>query len=212
MAIADNLKLHWEIATLGTIASAGGESKQFANVYHYRRTTTTVEASKSEIADEFDAAVVPVIVAALNARANISQITVRCVNDATDATYSKSVNHDGAIAGESLPSYVVGTIRLNTAVRGRSGRGRKHFGPLSEADTTGDIITGAALTRMQTLRDALDNPFTDATGNIFVPCVVSRHLSQLTANPTTVAANDVNACVLNTTVSTLRRRKVRTVT
>lgn len=211
MAIADNLKAVWEVALNGTIAAAGGTSVPLAMIFMFRRTSFTAPAVKSEIADAFDTAYMATLKAAMNSRANISAIKVRCVNDAEDLAHSKTVNHDGAIATDSLPSDSVAVIQLKSGVRGKWAQGRKYFGPLSEVDTTGDVLTGDGLTRMQAVRDKLDDGFTDASGNAFVPCVLSRKYSQIQSNPTTVVSNDITSCVLNKNISRLRRRKQKTV-
>ena len=154
----------------------------------------------------------PTIAAALNERATFSQIGVRCIDDATAAEYVKAITVPGEVTGDGLANFVVGTIRLRSAVRGRSAMGSKHFSPLSESDGNKDVFTGAGLTRFQALRDVLDDQFTDSTGNTWKPCVVSKKLSQLATNPTTVFRNDVTSCVLNVTYGTLKRRKVKSVT
>lgn len=211
MAIADNLKAVWEVSLTGTIAAAGGTSVPLAMVFMFRRTSFTNPVSKSEIADAFDTAYMGTLKAAMNNRANISAIKVRCVNDAEDLAHSKTVDHDGAIATDSLPSDSVAVIQLKSAVRGKWAQGRKYFGPLSEADTTGDVLTGDGLTRMQAVRDKMDDGFTDASGNTYVPAVLSRKYSQIASNPTTVVVNDIVSCVLNKNISRLGRRKQRTV-
>ena len=211
MAIADNLKAVWEVELNGTISAAGGTSVPLAMVFMFRRTSFTAPAVKSEIADAFDTAYMATLKAAMNARANISAIKVRCVNDAEDLAHSKTVAHAGAIATDSLPSDSVAVIQLKSGIRGKWAQGRKFFGPLSEVDTTGDVLTGDGLTRMQAVRDKLDDGFTDASGNAFVPCVLSRKYSQIKSNPTTVTSNDVTGCVLNKNISRLARRKQKTV-
>lgn len=211
MAVADNLKAVWEVALNGTISAAGGTSVPLAMVFVFRRTSFTAPAVKSEIADAFDTAYMATIKAALNGRANISAIKVRCVNDAEDLAHSKTVDHDGAIATDSLQSDSVAVIQMKSGVRGKWAQGRKYFGPLSEVDTTGDVLTGDGLTRMQAVRDKFDDGFTDASGNAYVPAILSRKYSQIAANPTTVVSNDVVSCVLNKNISRLGRRKQKTV-
>lgn len=202
----------FEITIRGNSAAGGGAVKQIANVFHYRRLATAVDVDQSAVVNQFQADILPTITAALNNRATITQIGIRCVDDATAAEFAKSVTEAGAVAGDGLANFVVGTIRLRTAVRGRSAMGSKHFSPLSEADGDNDVFTGAGLTRFQAVRDVLDDQFTDSTGNTWQPCVLSKKLSQLTTNPTTVVKNDVTNCILNVTYGTLKRRKVKSVT
>jgi len=212
MAIPAASMVTFEIALKGSIGAGGGDVKNIANIFHYRRTAVAVDVNKDNVAAAFEADILPTIVAALNNRASLTQITVRCVDDATDAEYSATIAETGAVAGDGLSNFNCVTVRLKTAVRGRSGMGSKHFAPLSEADGDDDVLTGAGLTRWQAVRDVLDNAFVDADGNNWVPVVLSRKLSQLATNPTTVVKNDVTSCVLNKTYGTMKRRKVRTVT
>lgn len=211
MAIATTSILTAEITLEGTSAAAGGSAKNILNVFHYRRTATAVDASKTSLKTIFLASVVPAIVAGLNVRALFSSIGVRWVDDAMDAKMAFAISQAGAVAGDSHPNYVAGTIQLKTAIRSRSGIGSKHFGPLSESDGVGDVFTGAGLTRFQAIRDVLDDALVDADGNNWVPCVLSRTLSQLEINPTTVVRNDITSAILNVSFGSMRRRKVRTV-
>lgn len=211
MAIPATSMLCFEVSLLGNIAAGGGSAKPVANIFHYRRTSTTVDVNKANLCAAFVASVLPTIVLGLNARVTFSQVTARCVDDATDATHSATISQVGAVVGDGLSNFNCVTIRLKSAVRGRSGMGSKHFAPLSESDGDDDVLTGAGLTRWQAVRDVLDDQFTDADGNVWRPCILSRTLSQLATNPTTVARNDVVSCVLNTTYGTMKRRKVKTV-
>jgi len=212
MAIPQNQMICFEISMRGSIAAGGGSVKPLANVFHYRRLATVVDVSPAAVATAFETDILPTIMAGLNARATITQIGVRCIDDATAAEHVKTVSAAGAIVGDGLANFVCGTIRLRTAVRGRSAQGSKHFSPLSESDGDDDAFTGAGLTRFQAIRDVCDDEFTDSTGNTWRPCVVSKKLSQLIANPTTVVRNDVTSCVLNVTYGSLQRRKVKSVT
>jgi len=204
-------KLTFEISVLGTSTAGGGEAKNIANVFHYRRTGVSVDASKASLVAIFRTDVLATLVLALNNRASLTQILCRCVDDAEDANESTTIAETGAVAGDGLANYNCVTIRLKTAVRSRSAMGSKHFGPASEADGNNDVLTGTGLTRWQAVRDVLDDTLTDADGNVWKPCVLSRKNSVLTSNPTTVSRNDITSCILNKTYGTLRRRKVKSV-
>lgn len=210
MSIAESAKTVFEITARGTVASAGSSTKEIANVFHYRRLATAVDVDKAALALEFENSMLSVIVSAMNVRVNWHDIGVRCVNDWQDPEYISSVTVPGEVMGDSLSGYACVTIRMKTSIRGRSGTGRKHFSPASEADIGGDVLTGNGLTNWQAVRDAMDDRLTDTTGNVWQPCVLSRKMSTLT-NPTTIVTNDVTACVLNKTMGTMRRRKVATV-
>jgi len=211
MSIPAASMMTFEIALKGYIASGGGAVKNIANIFHYRRLSNTVDPNKANIAAAFATDILPAIVAALNDRANLTGIGVRCVDDATDAEAVAAISETGAITGDGLSNFNCVTIRLKSAVRGRSGMGSKHFGPLSESDGADDVLSGTGLTRWQAVRDVLDDQFVDSDGNTWKPVILSRKLSQLANNPTTVVKNDVASVILNTTYGTLKRRKVRTV-
>src|SRR6185295_6259997 len=136
---------------------------------------------------------------------------VRYVNDALDAPTEFSNADEGAITGDRLASFATAYLLMRTAVRGRSYRGSKHLGPFSETDVTHatgcDIFNAGAVTRLTTICTAIQAGFTDSTGNIWVPCILSRKNSQLTENPTIVVTNDVIQTVPNKRVGSEVRRK-----
>lgn len=211
MPIPDPDKLTVEIAHVGTVAAGGGATRNFANVYHFRRTSIGGAYDNVVIANEFIAAMVPTICAALSADYTTIAVTARCLDDALDPGGTVTDATAGAIAGQRLPDYVAAVLIFRTALRGRNYRGRKHYGPIVEADTTGDVLTAGAITRMGNISTALSGGMTDANANTWVQCVVSKTLSQLATNPTNVVYANVNQTLVNHTVGTLRRRKVPTV-
>lgn len=211
MPIADNLKLIAEVTHKGNSAAGGGAVKNFANVYHFRRTAVVGLFSNTAIANAFIAAMVPNICAALNVDFTTTDITCRCVNDALDAPVSVANATAGAIAGERLPDYNAVTVIMRTAARGRNYRGRKHYGPISESDSQDDVLIAGAVTRFNTINTTLGAGMTDANGNFWIQCVLSRELSTLDVNPTNVITNDVTERLLNKSLGTMRRRKIATV-
>lgn len=200
-----------EVIAKGTLASAGSNTKNVANVFHFRLAFLTAPATKTALQTAFNTAIMVPFLAAANARYTQSETTVRWIDDATDAPESFANAGVGAIATDSLPTDVCVSMLLRTAKRGRYYRGAKRFAGASEADTTGDILTGAGLARWQTLQTAVGANIVDALVNTWVPSVLSVSNSVLATNPTTVVANDVTACLLNKNVGTMRGRRVATV-
>lgn len=200
-----------EIAMLGTFAAAGSNAKNVASVFHYRLSVLTAPPTKGALDTAFQAAIPVTFGAAANSRYLQSQNTVRWIDDATDPPASVAHAVAGAIATDSQPTIDCVTLLYRTAKRGRSYRGSKHFPGVNESDTTGDILTGAGLALWQALQAACAANITDALGNVWVPSVLSRKLSTLATNPTTVVANDVTAVLLNKTVGSMKRRRVTTV-
>lgn len=206
-----------EIVMQGLIAAAGSNTVRTANVWHYRKSVAGVLVNKTGLDAAFRASLLPAsVVARLNSRWSGVAITYRWLDDSNDAPQSFPLVATGGIVTDSLPTDNAVTIQLNSNQRGKSGRGSKHYGPVSESDTTGDVLTGGALTAWQAIRDLHPALFADAAGNTWVPCIISRQqngfpVGQYLTNPTTVVSYDVTAAKLNATLGTMRRRKVRTV-
>lgn len=195
-----------EIVLKASVASGGGDATSTANVFHFKRDGTVNPWSAAAICTAFATAIGVPLKAALHQDAGSFLLSMRNVNDAMSAPVEQTMAGAGAIATERMPSYVSVCMHLKTGVRGKNYRGRKHFSPIAEADTTGDILTGAGLTRWEAVRDAILAGFTDADTNVWVPVVVSPSLSTLGTNPTTVIYTAVNSILLNTEVGTMKRR------
>lgn len=208
MPIPNAQQLVVRIQVTGTIAAAGGRVVPVQNIFHYRRTATVFNLVKSTLNTAFQTAVVTPLLAALNVRYTQVNNLIRCVNDAMDANAQFFPAGVGAIATDSYDSRSAVYIRFSSGYRGRAFNGSKHFSPLSEVDTTGDVLTGAGLARWQAVAAACLVNITDATGNIWVPCILSGPpISQIEVNPTTVNTWDLIACQLNKTVGGMRRRR-----
>lgn len=210
---------HVEIVSVLTIAAAGSDAKRFDNTWNFRRTANVLAVSKTQIETAFQAAIMVPLMAALSSRATQARNEVRFIDDAGDAPQAVTRAVVGAIAGDSMTGRAAVSMELKTGLRGRSGRGSKHFGPIGESQVDGDCLTAAAVILFDAVRDATLLGFTDAGGNVWVPEVVIRNRatengqsSQLRTNPTTVLSNDVISVIINTTVGTMNRRRVARVT
>jgi hypothetical protein len=120
----------------------------------------------------------------------------------------------GAVAGDSMPMHCSVFILLKTGLKGKSYRGSKKFGPLSESDTAAggdDILDAGALTKWGALNTAIVQPFTDGSGVVWTPCIVSRKLSQLKVNPTTVVQNQVTVGLLRKSIGRMKKREAKSV-
>lgn len=200
-----------EITMQGTMAAGGSNTIPTAFVFHYLRASTVPAISKTNVEAEFEAGPVVALLAALNNRFTQTQNLVRWVNDAQDLFQSFTRSGVGAVTGDSMPSDNAIFMNLRSALRGQSYRGGKHFGPASESDSVDDILAGGGLTNWQAVQTALGTPLVDSDGNTWNLCVLSRKLSQLTVNPTTVVANEVVQVLLNKRVGTLKSRKAKSV-
>lgn len=200
------------IKIAGVMASAGGRAVNTLNVFHYRRSTTANALNKAQVSAIFQTAVVVPLALALNVRFTQVNNTVRIVNDAQDQEVAFGNAAVGAIASDSYDSRSAVYMGYQTGIRGKRFRGSKHFAPLSEVDTTGDILTGAGLARWQTVQAACAASFTDAGGNTWIPVVLQGPpLSQLRTNPTTVQTADVTTVTLNKAIGSMKRRRAGSV-
>lgn len=214
MPIPANQLVNVEIVCNGLIAAGGSGNTPTANIFHFRRTTTANPVNKGNIDAAFQAAIVVPLGAALNVRWLQTRNDVRFINDVNDAYVPFAHAVAGAVAGDSMDSIATAYILLKTGLRGKSYRGSKKLGPLSEADTTTpneDIFNAAAIARMATLITAMGTPILDANGNTWVLSVVSTKQSQLRINPTLVIATDVSTIALNKRISRLKKRQRKSV-
>lgn len=214
MPIPDTSKITVEIAALGAITAGGSNVVNTANIFHFRRTTTVNPFNKAHIDAAFQLSVLAAMATALNNRWTSTGDTVRAIDDADDLPTGFAGGAVGAVAGDGMSTINAVYILLRSALRGKHYRGSKHFGPLSESDTTApneDILNAGAIANFGGIGTAILGGFTDADGNVWVPVVLSRSLSQLLVNPTTVVAVDVVSASLNKRVGRLRRREVKSV-
>ena len=200
-----------EIVVRGLIAAGGSDAVRTAFVFHLQRAAVSVNPTKAALNTIFNTTIMTPIAAALNENWAATLHDVRWLNDAQDPYSSITATEVGAITGDRLPSDDAVFLLFRTGLRGRSFKGGKHLAPFSESDIGDDIVNAGCLTRLQTIATALLTPMTDSTGNVWSLTLVSRSLSQLTVNPTTVVANNVTQVLVNQRIGTMLRRKVKSV-
>lgn len=201
-----------EIITYANINSGGGGVKPSNNIYHFKRSFTVFPVLKSDIEGAFQAAIQAKILLALSIDYVQTHTTVRFFDDATDAPTSFVEAGVGAIALPRNADMVATTIQLKTGLRGRSYRGSKHYSPIALADTVGDVLTAGAITRFNTVATAIVTGFIDANANVWFSVIKSnKPPAQYTVNPCTVVATTVQSALLNKSLGTMKRRKIRTI-
>jgi hypothetical protein len=204
-----------ETKTVISVAAAGSGTKLFNFICHWRRIATTVAIDKTLIDTAYQAAIVVPLMAALNARATQVNNQVRSMNDANDLYSTVAHAVVGAIAGDSMPTEDAAFLLLRTNLRGKSYRGSKHLGPMSESDSTAgteDLFNAACLARLATIAAAIVAGFTDTTPNTWKPSVLSRiSPAQYRTNPTTVVANDCTSIAVKKTIGSMLHRKAKSV-
>lgn len=202
-------QLNIEVAVKGTAAAAGSNVVKAENVFTFRRTTNVNPVNKVNIDTAFQAGILAAMAVALSARYAANSLTIRILDDPQDAGTSFVSAVVGAVAGDSASMKSAVYMQLKTTLRGPSFRGSKHFAPYVEADTTGDVLTGAGLARWQALQGALNVVMVDLDGNTWVQTVYSRTLSLPQLLPiATIVSNDVTSVLLNKNMGTMRRRKI----
>lgn len=211
MPIPANQILVARLVVKAELAAAGGQAKAIQIQFDYRRIAVAVAPNKANLVAAFTAGPYAALLAATNIGFQNGSANIRWLNDAQDAFLVSILAGVGAIGTDRLPTYAAIFMRLQSALRGRSFQGSKHFAGPSEVDTTGDILVGAGLVRWQALQVAIAAPLVSAEGNTWNPAVVSTSLSQLRTNPTVCIVNDITQVILDRSVGTMRRRKIRTV-
>jgi hypothetical protein len=214
MSIPQSQMFTAEILLLGICGAGGSNSRQTNFSFHYKRPTGSPGLTVAALDAVFQANIVAPIAALLNADWTQVGNSIRFIDDATNAPVLTTHASVGAIAGDRMSTVLSSFQLFQTGVRGKNYRGAKHYFPLSESDTTSgtdDLLNAAALARYATLRTALLTPLTDANTNVWSLCVLSRSLSQLRVNPTTVIVNSVSQVLTNKRIGRMRHRAVKSV-
>lgn len=209
MSISASDRLTVQIAVLATSAADGGAVKNIANIFYFKRDTPLLPMDVANLVTVFQGDVMPDILAALNVDYTLKGYLARCIDDAEEAPIFVADTSVGGTSGERLPDYAAVSVQLITPLRGRNYRGSKHFGPITEADTTGDIIAAGAVSKMAKLAINSKLDLTDTDANHWVPVVFSPSLSQIDANPTTVITAPIVNAITNQLLGTMRRRKTK---
>lgn len=208
MALPLNQLSYAEIVIKGLQTAAGSNSRPCFNVFCYKRSNLALTMTEAHVWAAFWTLVGVPLLAAANIRYTPSLGNVRFIDDPTRMGIDITQAGTGAIATDSQPQQNTVVSVLRTNYRGSAGRGKKCFGGVSEADTTGDVLTGGGLTRWQAVNTALAANFTDADGNVWTPQILSRKWSNLQQTPAALIwANPVVSATLDTNISNLRRRK-----
>lgn len=214
MPIPNTQIRHVEVGANLVAAAGGSNNHNFLFTFNFRRTTVINTPSKTAFETAFQATLMVPMMAALNNRATQTFNAVRWIDDALDAPVPVSRAVVGGVAGDSMAMHVSTYVLLRTGLRGKNYRGAKHFGPVSEADTTAgtdDILNAASLALWATFHTAWAAGFTDANGNVWKPELISRKLSTLRTNPTNIVANDLTLIIQRKSLGRMKKREVKSV-
>lgn len=189
-------------------------NKPIMNRYHYGLSAPSGLATKLNLWAAFNTQVMVPFGAAVNNAYIGDYATIRWVDDAQDPPVLVGAPPNGSGgAGDSLPLFNAVYVAMKTGIKGRIGRGSKHFSPISEADTlAGNLTDAAILAQWAALAGNLDVNFIDLAGLTWIPMVLSnKPPAQYLVNPVNVVANTVIAHILNKTIGKMSRRKEKTV-
>jgi hypothetical protein len=180
-------------------------TKNVWNVFHYQLTAGTLD-TMTQLLGDFESKVYSFALAQQSADTTLVSMNARLLDDATQQFITVTAATAGGIALPRLPGDLAVVTPLRCAQRGKQFRGRKHFRGVPSASVLKDELTAGALTAWQAVAVKLLNSFTSVTGT-YTPVVVSRILSQLKTNPTTIIGSVVNSVLVNKTIGTMRRSK-----
>ena len=199
--------LYAQVSMLATVVARGGEVKNVANVYNFRRTGAVLPRVKSQVDTAFQAAIAVPVLAALDVDYTQVQNVVRWLDDATDMAVAFPHANVGGVAGQRYDNFTAAFILMRTT--SRKTRGSKHYSPLAETTVNGDEIVAGDLPLFQAIADAILAGFTDAGGNVWQSTIVNTKNAIFGVNPTLFGDSLVTSVAVRKTVGTMRRRKVR---
>lgn len=188
-----------------------GLNRPLVNVFHYHKTAGSTVPNLEVFANNMVTALQTAFQNVMNERVTDILFSVRPLDDPTVTEVTQSVGAGaGVIAGDPLSEALAAVITLDTGVRGRNFRGRKHIGGLSESQSTGgDELAASPLGVMQTLATALLTSINGDGGNDYTLCVLSSTLSRVTDTPPYFTGADVVLATAQKILGTMRRRKER---
>jgi len=200
----------FEVIQYGHSDPALGESAQIVNRFHYRRVVSGGLISKILFDTAWHGTVDAAWQGLLSVGYKNDYNTVRLMEDGTDPPTVFAGCGDGAVAGDMLPTINCATLLYRTVLKGRSYKGGKHLGPISEASTTGQALTAGGHTLLNNLATVLAQTITDGNGNNWAPFVFSPTKSTGLTTPTpTIFATQVSQIVVNDILHQLKSRAIR---
>lgn len=206
MPVATNVV---EIIVQGTYPSTGSGAKNIFNVFHYRLLSGAV-ATATVVGNYFSVNLWSLIAANLSIDYTGVACTCRYLDDPTNVAVNCTTPASGGIALPRMPGEIAAVTPFRCVQRGRNFRGSKHFGPLATASVLKDELTAAAVTAWATAVSNMGLFIAVTSGQQYQPVVLSRNLSQLKVLPVSIVVSDIQTCLLNKTVGTMRKRKEKT--
>jgi len=176
------------------------------NVYHYKRTSGLMPASKTVFRTKFLTEVLDPLKACLSVNYITDRIRIRWLDDAADPYTDAALSKDGTVTGDSLPAYVCALVDLKTGIRGRNKRARKFFSPLAESHCEKNSLNATATALWETAIEAMIGPFEDADGEEWRLVAIDWKNSDVEMPNAVVAWHPVVEGAIRPGLKTLRRR------
>lgn len=200
-----------EVIHQGNVASAGSNAKKFAFVWHFERAAVINSPDEVAVANGYMSNIGSLVMAALNARATTTNVSVRFMDDPLRPAVMTTDTTAGAITGDSLPMEDSAYLLFKTQLRGKSYRGAKHLFPMSESDTTttSDLFNTACITRLGAIVTAALAGFTDASPNTWRTQIYSRRLSNPLLMPAAlVVVTPVTSGLVRKSIGNMIKHKI----
>jgi len=202
-----------EVIVTGAISTAEGRSTTVEQIYHYCFNVPFGPTLPTliNVADAVTSGPAAVMIGLLQEDYTWQGTRARWLDDVTVPYVDGSVTlGSGTITTARLPSDVTVRLELETQTRGKSFKGGKSYRPIAESQVTGDELSSSGYTAWLAMKAALESGIV-VTGQNASHCVVSRILSQLRTNPTTIIGAAVYQAALNKTLGTMKGRHRRSV-
>lgn len=186
-------------------------TKNIDNVFHFRLTAGALD-SRINILNSFNTTIrQPFTVNLATTDYTVVDIKCRLIDDALEQFTVLPIGVAGLQALPRLPGDTAVVTPFKTLLRGKNFRGSKHWSAIPLAMVTKDELNGVGIAAWGAFVPVLFAGLITSGGSQMFPIVLSRTLSQLRTNPTTIIGADVSIALLNKTIGTMRRRKEKTV-
>lgn len=198
--------LNMRIQVRGTaLSTAELRTKSVYNLYDFRRSASSATPTKTQVLAAFKSAILTPLAACLSVSYVKAFVDLRYLDDPLDPYQTFADGVTGTTTADSLPSVNNATMQMKTGVRYMN-RGSKHFGPIAESDTLLDYLTAAAIVKWATFQTAFLAGFTDATGVLWLPVIVSEKYSLFTFSTASIVQNAVTSTIVNPYLGIMRKR------
>jgi len=200
-----------ECRLITTLEYEDGLFRDLFNVFHYHNLIDGGPLDKAAMLASFISTVGDNIVPLMNVRVTGGKADLRVMDNPLDLVIEQGLgNPAGAVTGDPLSAALALVMTIDTGVRGRSFRGRKHFGGLSESDSDGgDELKAGVIAAWASVASTISANLVLGDGNTYEPCVLSPTLSSLYQDPPFFTGATPGTFTVNHILGTMRKRKER---